>query len=107
MEHLTGITTVGSLTGWIGDFVDDASGLIQAILAVVGVIVAVLIIAKNPTIGRVIVGIMVGAFIASLPWILPAVGEMFRGDIEAAGLAPYALVVENLFHQAAAFRLTA
>lgn len=107
MEHLTGITTVGSLTGWIGDFVDEASGLIAAILAVVGVIVAIMIIVKNPTVGRVIIGIMVGAFIASLPWILPAVGEMFRGDIEASGLVPYALAVENLLHHGAAVKVSA
>ena len=52
--------------------------------AIWGIIVAILIIAKNPTVGRAIIGVAVGAFIAGLPWIIPAVGELFRGDVEAA-----------------------
>lgn len=98
MQTLTEMTTVGSLFDWAGNTVDRASGLIEAVLIVIGLVVAIMIIVKNPTVGRVIIGIMVGAFIASLPWILPAVGEMFRGDIEASGLTSYALVVGNLLH---------
>lgn len=83
-------------TGWMGDMVSTIDSLVGSILGVVGVILAIIIIAKNPTTGRVIIGIIVGAFAVSLPWVIPAVGDMFRGDIESAGTgSPYALVIEE------------
>lgn len=81
-----------SLTDWIDGMIADARGLITAVLVVVGVVVAILIIVKNPTVGRVITGVVVGAFVSGLPWIIPAVGEMFRGDIQASG---HYMIIEN------------
>lgn len=97
MEMLTSVVMAASLTDWLDGMIADAKGLVVAVLAVIGLVVAILIIAKNPSIGRVITGVIVGAFIAGLPWIIPAVGEMFRGDITASG---YSLIIEN---QAQAF----
>lgn len=84
------------ITGWVEDMVGSVENLVRMILGVVGLIVAVMIIIKNPTVGRSIIGICVGAFIAGLPWIVPAMGDMFRGDIEGSGAgAPHAVVVEE------------
>ncbi|MGP9587203.1 hypothetical protein ACT3TB_16260 [Micrococcaceae sp. AOP34-BR2-30] len=74
-----------SFTDWFGNIVNEFSALINTLLVVIGVVVAVITIAKNPTVGRSIMGIVVGAFIASLPWLVPAVGGMFQGDIESSG----------------------
>lgn len=93
MENLI---VTGSLTDRLGDLISDANTLVVSLLVVLGIIVAVIIIAKNPTVGRTIIGVCVGAFIAGLPWIIPAVGELFRGDIEGSGTGPgYAVVEED------------
>lgn len=84
-----GLVVAASLTDKIGDLTADANNLIKGILVVAGLIIAILIIAKNPSVGRVITGCLVGAFVAGLPWILPAFGEMLRGDIEGAGQVTY------------------
>lgn len=84
------------ITGWLDDMIGNIENLVRAFLAVVGLVVAVMIIVKNPTVGRSIIGICVGAFIAGLPWIVPAMGDMFRGDIEGSGAgAPHAVVIEE------------
>jgi len=92
MEIINSVVMGVSLTDWVGGFMSDAKALINTALVLIGLIVAVMFIMKNPSIGRVIMGIMMGAFIGGLPWILPAVGEMFRGDITASG---HYMVIEN------------
>lgn len=92
MEFMNSLIVGASLTEWTGNILTSARTLIVTALGIIGLVVAILIIAKNPTMGRVITGILVGAFIAALPWILPAVGEMFRGDIAASGMYS---VIEN------------
>lgn len=81
-----------SFTDWISGKLADFRTIITTALVLIGIVVGVMIIAKNPTVGRVITGVVVGAFIGGLPWIMPAVGEMFRGDINSSGLH---MVVEN------------
>lgn len=96
MELTDIVVTAGGLTGWAENMVGSVEGLVQMILAVVGLIVAVMIIVKNPSVGRTIIGVVVGAFIAGLPWIIPAVGDLFRGDIEGSGTGtPHAVVIEE------------
>lgn len=81
------------LTGWVDDKVSDVSSTVVGICLVAGIIVGILIIVRNPTVGRTIVGVVVGAFIASLPVIIPAAGDLIQGDINAAG--PSSSVVEQ------------
>lgn len=80
---------------WINGLASNVSSTIGTLLGIAGVVLAIIIIAKNPTVGRVIIGVLIGAFAASLPWLIPAVGEMVRGDVEGsgAGTSPYAFVV--------------
>lgn len=73
-----------SFTDWAGGFLSDVDSIVKTALALVGVVVAVLIIARNPTVGRSFIGILVGAFIWGLPYLIPMVGEMVRGDVSAA-----------------------
>lgn len=82
------------VTGLLDGLISDADNLIKAVTVVIGTVVAIVIIAKNPTVGRAIIGIVVGAFIASLPWLIPGVGGLFREDIEAS---PAAVVEEDMF----------
>lgn len=84
MELINNIVVASSLTEWAGNFVDDVDALIKTVLVVVGAIVAVVIIIKNPSVGRSIIGLVVGGFIAALPWLVGAVGGMIRGDVEAS-----------------------
>lgn len=79
--QLSNFIVAAGLLDWVNDTVSEVDSTIKVILGVVGVIVGVSIIVKNPSIGRVIMGSVVGAFIVSLPWLIPAVGNMFRGDI--------------------------
>lgn len=81
-----------SLTDWVGGMLTSFKTIISTALILIGLVVGVMIIAKNPTIGRVITGIAVGAFIGGLPWIMPMVGEMFRGDLSSSS---YHMVLEN------------
>lgn len=83
MNFVASVTADG-LVDWFDGKVNEVNGVVTGVCIVVGIIVAILIIAKNPTVGRAIIGVAVGAFIAGLPWIIPAVGELFRGDVEAA-----------------------
>lgn len=95
METLLAVTAADEgLISWAGDLVKEAKTLVSAILIVAGIVVAVMIIVKNPTVGRVITGVLVGAFIAGLPWIIPGVGGMLKGDIQASGVQPPAVVLE-------------
>lgn len=95
MEQILTTSVAGvSLTDWMGNFVGEARGLIIAILSIAGVVIAVMIIIKNPTVGRVIVGVLVGGFVAGLPWIIPAAGEMVRGDINASAQDHYSVTQE-------------
>lgn len=71
------------LTGWLDNILNDAENLVTAFCVIAGIVVGILIISKNPGVGRTISGVVVGAFIAGLPWIIPAVGNLFRGDLEA------------------------
>lgn len=84
-----GLVVATSLTGKIGDLTTNASLLLKGILSVAALVIAIIIIAKNPTTGRVISGCLIGAFVAGLPWVLPAIGELLRGDIESAGQVTY------------------
>lgn len=81
------------LTGWVDDKVGDANSTVVGICVLAGVIVAIIIIVRNPTVGRAIIGVLVGAFIAGLPVIIPGVGQMVQGDIDSAG--PPSSVVEQ------------
>lgn len=72
------------LLGWVDGKVGEVNSTVATICVAAGVIIGIVIIVKNPTVGRSIIGIMVGAFIASLPWLIPGVGAMIRGDVEAA-----------------------
>lgn len=92
MEIINSVVMGVSLTDWLGGFFADAKALINAALIIAGVVFAIVFIAKNPSMGRVLMGVVIGAFISGLPWIIPAVGEMFRGDITASG---HYIVVEN------------
>lgn len=103
MELINNLVVASSLTDWVGDFVGDVGTLIQVILGVVGAIVAVVIIVKNPTVGRSIMGVLVGAFIAALPWLVTNVGEMIRGDVEAS--AQVSTVDEEANHRASTFEI--
>jgi hypothetical protein len=81
------------LTGWLDDKVDSANGIVTGVCVVAGIVIGIVIIVQRPTFGRAILGVCVGAFIAGLPWLIPAVGDLFKEDVEAAG--PPASVVEE------------
>lgn len=80
------------LTGLLDGLISDADTLIKAVVVVIGTVIAIAIIMKNPTFGRALIGVGVGAFVASLPWLIPAVGGLFREDIEAS---PAVVVVDE------------
>jgi len=84
MEFAELIVVGAGALDWIGDFLTDVDRLVKTALALVGVVVAVLIIAKNPSLGRTISGLVVGAFIWGLPYLVPLVGDMFRSDVSSA-----------------------
>ena len=84
MEFAELLITGNSFTEWAGGFLSDVDSLVKTALAIVGVVVAVIIISKNPTVGRSVIGIVVGAFIWALPYLIPMVGDMVRGDVSAA-----------------------
>lgn len=99
MENITlsqALIMGSGLTGWAEEMTSDVRSLIIGILGIAGLIVALIIIVKNPTVGRTIIGVCVGAFIAGLPWIIPAVGDLLQGDLVGSGTgAPYALVEQE------------
>lgn len=68
------------------DLANETSALMKTVLVIIGVIIGCVIIFKNPSFGRVISGVCVGGFIAGLPWIIPAVSQMFQSDIEATSI---------------------
>lgn len=81
------------LIGWVDGKVGEVNSTIATICIAAGVIVAIIIIVKRPTVGSAIGGVAVGAFIGALPWLIPAFGALIRGDVEAA--SPPTSVVEQ------------
>lgn len=96
MEFAELIVTGAGALDWIGDFLTDVDGLVKATLAIVGVVVAVLIIVKNPSIGRTITGLVVGGFIWGLPYLIPLVGDMFRSDVSSAPVTVQEALVPDM-----------
>lgn len=84
MDIFNHLVVANSLTDWIYDFVSEIDILVKAVLGVAGAILAVLIISKNPTAGRVITGLFVGGVVAALPWLVLGFGDMVRGEVEAS-----------------------
>lgn len=80
------------------DLANQTSNLVKTVLVVVGVIIACVIIFKNPSFGRVIMGIAVGGFIAGLPWIVPVVSEMLQSDLDATAVVQEHQLEEQQFN---------
>lgn len=91
--HENLVYQASGLTGWLDGKVDAANGIVTGVCVVAGVLVGIIIIVKRPTFGQAIIGVCVGAFIAGLPWLIPAVGDLFKEDVEASG--PPTSVIEE------------
>lgn len=81
---------------WINNLTSDADSTVKTILALVGTVVGVMIIVKNPTVGRSILGIVVGGMIIALPYIIPGMGNMFSNEIESSAPMMQEVVLEEL-----------
>lgn len=98
MESITlsqALIVGSSLTSWAEEMTSEVEGLIIGILAIIGLVVAVTYFMRNPSVGRGVIGICMGALIVSLYWLLPAVGGMIRGDIQGAGAGTSQVLVEQ------------
>lgn len=78
------------------DLANQTDNLVKTVLGVVGIIIGCVIIFGNPTIGRTILGVVVGGIIMALPWIMPSVSEMLKNDLDAS-----VVVQEHVFEDQA------
>lgn len=95
MEFTEQLVVGAGLLEWVSGLISEFRVVAIAGLGVVGFVVATMIIAKNPSVGRSITGVAVGGFIAALPWLIPAFGEMVRGEVEGSPARSERIVLED------------
>lgn len=72
---------------WANQMISEVRGVFTAACILVGLIVALMIIAAKPhTTGKSIIGLVVGAFIASVPFLIPWLSSLFEKETNAAAI---------------------
>lgn len=86
ITDITTLTPVGGVFDFVDGLVDRTQGTVTGLVVLIGIIVAIVFGIKGRGIGGTIMGIAVGAFIASLPFLVPAVSGLVEETAEDAGV---------------------